>query len=333
MGYVVLLVMPALVWMIFEILTINIKGTHVINNMADMKALFRTLLTSFCFALSLNCNMPSGRMDLSIGAQMYMGCIFGGNVALSFGLGGFGVLIFSMVIGGLCGLFIGVLFVNMRILPMVLGLGMTLVFECCSYAAYNQEGLILYGKPGVNILSNIGFILAVACFILVFMTIIFQYTEFGYKRRAIQGSQKLATDSGIDIYRNCIWCYVLAGCLVAIAGVFDTAYKGTMVPVIGMSSNGDVFNNMFPLFLGIVLGGFVGNPILGILSASLGIKIMYQGLSKLALENSVQNIIIYTLFLLFNIYRMNAGKMEYWKLKRKRILAAREERRRMAAMP
>lgn len=331
-GVIKIIALPVIVGIIFQILTKSIAGTNLINNMADMKALLRTLISSFCFALALNCNLTSGRMDLSVGAQMYMGCIFGGNIALSLGFGGMGVLLCSMIVGGLCGLLVGVLFVNLRILPMILGLGMTLVFECFSFASYNQQGLILYGKSGVGILSDIGFILFVAVMILLVMTYLFQFTAYGYKRKAIQGSQKLASEHGINIFTNCIQCYVLAGVLVAVAGVFDTAFKGNLQPVMGMSSNGTVFSNMVPLFLGIVLGNFVGNPVLGILMGSLSIKLMMQGLSKLSLENSVQNIIIYTLFLLFNIYRMNQDKIEYMGKRRKRIQAAKKMREENACL-
>ena len=249
-----LLVLPVLIWMICQILTKSIAGTNVVNGMADLKALMRSLLSVFCFCLALNCNMLSGRMDLSVGAQMYMGCIFGGNVALSLGLGGIGVLLLSMLVGGICGLLVGFLFINLRIFPMVLGLGMTLIFECFSYSAYRQQGLILFGKPGTSTLSNISFIVCTAAVILVALTVLFQHTSFGYARRAIQGSQKLAADAGINIFSNCLWCYFLAGILVSAAGIFDTAYTGTLTPVMGMSSNGLVFRNMFPLFLGITLG-------------------------------------------------------------------------------
>lgn len=320
------LIVPVLVWALFEVLDRMIVGVGVISTVSDVKALLRTMLTSFCFALALNCNLPSGRMDLSTGAQMYMGCIFGGNLALQLGWGGIGIIVLSMLVGALCGLLVGVLFVSLRILPMVLGIGMTLVFECISFGAYDQQGLLMHGKPGVSILSDATFIIGVSVVILLAMTFLFQYSSYGYKRRAIQGSQKLASDSGINIFTNCIQCYVLAGALVACAGVFDTAYKGSLAPVMGMSSNGSVFSNMFPMFLGMMIGSYSNNPVLGVLVSSISLKILSLGLAKLALDISWQNIIIYSLFLLFNIYRMNASKLGYRKQKRARIALAKQMR-------
>lgn len=322
-----LILMPLAVFLIFEIIDRLSTGKGLISSIADLKVLFRTVITCYCFAMALNCNLLLGRMDLSAGAQMFMGCIFGGNIALQLNLGGIGILILSIVIGALCGLLVGVIFVNMRILPMVLGIGMTLIFECFSFGAYNQQGLMLYGKKNVEILSNITFIFLIAILLIFIMTILFQHSTFGYSRRAIQGSQKLAADSGINIFKNCIWCYVIAGALVACAGVFDTAYKGTLIPGLGMSSNGSVFSNMFPMFLGIWLGSFVGNPVIGVLGGALSIKLLTLGLSKLALGGSTQNIIIYSLFLIFMIYRTNSNKMKKLKDKKIRIKLAQETRR------
>jgi ribose/xylose/arabinose/galactoside ABC-type transport system permease subunit len=312
-----------------EFLDRSVSGVDVIANMADLKNLSRSLVTAFCFALALNCNLPSGRMDLSAGSQMYLACIFGGNLALSYNLGGGGVLVFSIIIGAISGLAVGLVFIKLRILPMVLGIGMTLVYECISFAAYRQQGLMLFGKSGVGILSNIVFIVLVLVIIIAVITYLFQYSKFGYERRAIQGNQKISSDSGINIFINCVICYTLAGALVAVAGVFDTAFKGSMVPVLGMSSNGSVFSNMFPMFIGIWLSKF-SNPVVGILTSCLSVKILTTGLSKLNLDGSLQTCILFTIFLLFMIYRMNEDKIQYTKNRRTRKALAVKTRKELA---
>ena len=119
---------PAAVWLIMELLNLAFCGVHTLNSTVDYTTLMRNLVTSICFALGLNCNLPDGRMDTSTGSQMYLACIIGGNIALSLNLGGVGVLVFSMLFGMLAGGFVGFLFINMRILPLVLGLGISLVY-------------------------------------------------------------------------------------------------------------------------------------------------------------------------------------------------------------
>ena len=323
---------PAAVWLIMELLNLAFCGVHTLNSVIDYTTLMRNLVTSFCFALGLNCNLPVGRMDTSTGSQMYLACILGGNLALSLNLGGVGVLIFSMVVGMLAGGFVGVLFVNLRILPMVLGLGISLVYECISFSMYNQQGLNLFGKQGVSILSNWGFIIVVMVIIMAVMTFLFQYSSFGYNRRAIQGNQKLANDAGINIYINAVLCYIAAGALVSIAGVFDTAYKSNLVPVLGMSSNSTVFANMFPMAVGVWLAK-KSNPVIGIVAGSLSVQFLILGLSKftmIGVSDYMQTCIRYSIWLIFMIYRMNEDKIALIKERHARIALARATRAKRA---
>ena len=195
---------------------------------------------------------------------------------------------------------------------MVLGLGISLVYECISFSMYNQQGLNLFGKPGVSILSNWGFIIVVTLLVMLVMTYLFQYSGFGYNRRAIQGNQKLAHDAGINIYKNAFLCYVAAGALVAIAGVFDTAYKSSLVPVLGMNSNSTVFANMFPMAVGVWLAK-KSNPVVGILAGSLSVQFLILGLAKftaIGVSDYMQTCIKYSVWLIFMIYRMNEDKFD-----------------------
>lgn len=205
---------------------------------------------------------------------------------------------------------------------MVLGLGMTLVFECVCFAINNQQGVIFFGQPGVEVLSNITFIIVVTALIVLVSHYLFQFSRFGFRYRAIQGSQKLASDAGINIYTNCILSYIIAGVLVACAGVFTTAYSGSLAPVLGMSSNGQVFSNMFPMVIGAWIGGMCDNREIGVLMGAVSVNLLTMGLAKLGLAGSMQNVIIYGLFLLFMIYNTNKHKIAYAKARKARLALA-----------
>lgn len=318
--------LPVIVWAVMEIIVRAGAGTSVLTNSADLKTFFRNLISTIAFALAISTNLNCGRMDLSLGSQMYAGTIFGGNLALAMGWGGLGMLLCSMVIGGLCGLVTGILFVNMRILPMVLGIGMTLIFECICFMINRQQGVTIYGRPGMELLSNVYFIILVVLLLVLAATYLFQFSRFGYRYRAIQGSQKLAADSGINIYSNCILCYLLSGILVACAGVFITAFNGSLSPVLGMSSNTYVFSNMFPMALGAWIGSFCHNRQIGIVMGSVSVTLLSVSLSKLGLGISTQNVIVYSLFLLFTIYSANKDKFSYRKARAARAALAAQTR-------
>ena len=324
LGIVKTVAVPAVVWILMELICRTQAGTGVIANSADVRTFFRNMVSTVAFALAISTNLNCGRMDLSLGAQMYVGTIFGGNIALALNLGGVGVLVLAMLIGGLCGLICGIVFVNLRILPMVLGLGMTLLFECICFSINNQQGVILYGKPGVDILSNSTFIIFVVIALVGVAALLFKYSRFGYRYRAIQGSQKLASDAGINIFSNCVFCYLFGGILVACAGVFTTMYSGSLAPVLGMSSNGYVFRNMFPMVLGAWIGSFCHNAQIGVAMGAICVNLLTLAMSKLGLPLNVQNVLVYTLFLLFIIYNTNKRKFAYGKAKRARIALAQQ---------
>ncbi|MBR3150922.1 MAG: hypothetical protein IKF18_04845 [Erysipelotrichaceae bacterium] len=324
LGIVKTVAVPAVVWILMELICRTQAGTSVVANSADVRTFFRNMVSTVAFALAISTNLNCGRMDLSLGAQMYVGTIFGGNIALALNLGGVGVLVLAMLIGGLCGLICGIVFVNLRILPMVLGLGMTLLFECICFSINNQQGVILYGKPGVEILSNSTFIIFVVIALVAVAALLFKYSRFGYRYRAIQGSQKLASDAGINIFSNCVFCYLFGGILVACAGVFTTMYSGSLAPVLGMSSNGYVFRNMFPMVLGAWIGSFSHNAQFGVAMGAICVNLLTLAMSKLGLPLNVQNVLVYSLFLLFIIYNTNKRKFAYNRAKRARIALAKQ---------
>lgn len=189
-------------------------------------------------------------------------------------------------------------------------------------AINKQQGVTLYGQPEVEILSNITFIIGAVVVIVAVTYYLFQLSRYGFRYRAIQGSQKLASDAGIDIYTNCVASYVIAGILVACAGVFITVYSGTLAPVLGMSSNSYVFSNMFPMVLGAWIGTLCNNREFGILMGAVDVNLIILGLSKLGTSSSVQNVIIYTLFLIFIVYNTNKGKFAYFRARRARAAEA-----------
>lgn len=312
------LAVPFAVWAVMECLCRLGLGVGVINSAADLKNLARTWASTFCLALALSCNVTSGRMDLSLGAQSTLAAIIGGNLALKAGMGGTGILVISVLTGMVAGAFVGFLYIKLKILPMILGIGMALVYECMAFLSFHSNGLGLFGVTGASNLSDVGFIVTVMAVIMAVMSYMQVYSPFGYDYRAIQGNQRIAMNSGINILKNAVVCYTLAGGLVAVSGVFNAAYSGQLMPELGMASSSRVFSNMFPMFLGIYIGRW-SNPVVGIFFSSLAIKFLAVGLAKFPMDISIQQLISASLFLLFLIFQNNESRVRMWKKKKLRV--------------
>lgn len=317
----IVLAFPVVVGIIMEILGLIFDGSHLIKSALDIKNLIRSSGIAACIALALSFNIPSGRFDLSLGAQNAAAVIIGGNIGLRLGLGGIGVLVFSMAFGAIFGLLVGGAFVTLKIPPMVLGVGMALILECIGFASFNSQGLQIYGAENIEILSNMGFVIAVVIGVALINLFIMRYTSFGYHHRAIQGSQKIARNSGINIFTNAVLCYLCAGIFVSVSGVFDAAYKGTLDAGLGLTSTGSVMANCFPMFLGGFIGQWCNRP-LGIVVACVTIKLYNAGLGAFNLTTTASELVNISTFLLFLVFLANKDVFSKRKMVAARIREA-----------
>jgi ribose/xylose/arabinose/galactoside ABC-type transport system permease subunit len=322
---------PVVVWIIVDILCVVFQHRHVFKTLLDINNYVRNSGIAACIALALSFNLGNGRFDLSLGAQRIVATTCGGLLAIHLGLSGAFVIIFAVLFGFLGGALIGAIFVITRIPPMVLGVGMALVFECVAFAISNAQGLHLFGMPGMGGLSNMYLTIGVVAFATIFTLLVDRFTKFGYYTRAIAGSQKIARDSGINIFAHANGCYAFGGALIAISGVFDAAFKGSMDADMGMSSNASIMTNTFPMFLGRYIARWSSLPV-GILFATLTVQIFKTGLSILQFSSTAQQVFNLGAFLLFLIFQANENLLKERSAKRARILEAKTERERLSTL-
>ncbi len=320
-----MLVLPVCVFVIMEILCRSIMHIHLINSQLDVLNLIRNIGITSGLAYALSMNLPSGRFDLSLGAQQMAGTILGGIIAIRAGLTGVWILLFALVCGLVFGLVTGAVFIITRVPPMVLGIGMGLVFECIAYAINGVNGLLLFGVEGTGILVNPIFVIALVLIQCVFMSFMSNRTVFGYHIRAIQGSQHIARNAGINVFLNALGCYTIAGGIVNMAGALNAAFTSHLKPSLGFSSNGTVLSACFPMMLGGVMARW-SNPAIGILFSTISISIFRLGLLKLELSEAVSTTINMAVFLVLLVYRANAYLVEYKKQEKARSEEAKQKR-------
>lgn len=316
------LALPVAVWIIMEALVFFTQGGHVISTGLDVKNLIRGAGISAAIAFALSMNLTSGRMDLSLGSQRIAGTIVGGVVAAKLGLGGIWVMIFAIVFGLIFGAIVGVLYVTLRIPPMVLGIGMACIYECVGFALTDGVGLRLVGTDGVALLSDVNFTILVVGIIVVVMLVLMTHTKFSYEFRAVRGNQKIARDSGINVFLNVAVCYAVAGLLVAVSGVLDAAFAGSMTASMGLTSNGSVMSNMFPMMIGCTFLSRYINQSVGIVSAAVALKIFSMGLICFNVSDAAAGCINMALFIAFLVYQANIYRVYQARADKKRIAEA-----------
>ncbi|MBR6693200.1 MAG: hypothetical protein IKL61_04540 [Clostridia bacterium] len=323
---------PLAMYLVMEIIVVlySLGGdetVHLIANYMDVKDIIRETTKSCLIAYALSFNLTCGRMDLSLGAQRLVGVIVGGNIALSLGLSGIWLVLFALVFGLIFGALTGILFVLTRVPAMVLGVGIGLVYECVAFLTTDGQGLMLYGVEGVDILINEWFSLIVVLAIGAIVMILLGYTSYGYHLRAIQGSQRIAKSSGINVYVNAILSYAFAGGATCVSGML--ASSANMKVATGFTSNGPVMANMFPMFLGMYISRW-SNQTIGILVASLTLRFFTLGLSKLQLNDAKQSVVTMFLFLALLIYLANENIFKVRRFEKARIAQANAKKAEMS---
>lgn len=323
-GIGIALALPVAVLIIMEVLVGLFAEGHVISSSLDFKNLVRGagITTAIAFALSMN--LTSGRMDLSLGSQRVVATIVGGIVAEQLGLSGAWVLFFAVIFGLIFGGIVGILYVTLRIPPMVLGIGVACIYECIGFGMTDGVGLRLVGTEGIDVLSNVNFTIAVVAIIVITMMVVMTYTRFSYKFRAVRGNQQIAKNAGINIFVNVAICYTVAGVLVAVSGVLDAAFAGSMSASMGLTSNGTVMSNMFPMMIGCTFLSRYINQSIGIISASFAVKIMGMGLTCFNLSDATSGVVNMIIFIAFLVYQANAYKIAQARTDQKRIAEAKE---------
>lgn len=288
---------PITVYLICEILSVAFCKEHLLANMLSVNIFLKNvcILTLAAFALSLN--MTTGRMDFSLGAQQLFGCIVGGNFALQLGLGIWGVFAFSILFGAIGGLLTGILFVNLRVPSMVLGIGVAMILECVTFALFSS-GIQYFGNDALTGISGTGFHLVVTGLVVVLFVILYGYTKFGYHYRAIRGKQRVAMSKGINVFKNCAICYMLAGALISLSGVFQIAYNGVMESAIGLTSVMVSFEALIPVMLAMFMQSFC-NVAVAQLIAAICTRILTTFLTNMQLSAPVVSLITYTILFVF----------------------------------
>ncbi len=321
---------PIVIFVIMELLVIT-KGNHLVSSVLDIQNILRRTAISSLIAYALSFNLTCGRMDLSLGAQRLVGVILGGNIALSLGLSGVGLLLFAFAFGLLFGFLTGVMFVITRVPAMVLGIGLGLIYECVAFFTSEGKGFNIFGTEGNEILIDMWFTALVLLLSAGAVMFLLGYTRYGYHLRAVQGSQRIAKSSGIKVFRNAILSYTFAGGAVTTSGMLDAAMSNGMKVSTGFTSNGTVLANMFPMFLGMYISRW-SNQAVGILIASVTLNFLSLGLSKLQLNDAKTNVITMLLFLALLIYLANENIFKVKRQEKARIALAQEKKAKLEAI-
>lgn len=314
-----MMLLPAVVYAFFFALT-KFMGINDFGVGADLVVILRNAIYTGFIALAVSYNLTSGRFDFSVGATLTLATILGASLALQYGLGPISMLLLAMLFGVLFGGLGGLVYTLLRIPPMVVSIGIAMIYEALGYMVSKGEGVKLIGNNELLIWSSSPYIY-ILCGVVVFVLyILLNYTKFGYNTNSLRSGQELSVHIGINEQVNTVICYGIAGALLAAAGVIYMSILGTAAPKLGLTSIAFIQGAFLPMFIGTALAKY-GDRNTGVMIGALTQAIITAAFGKLGVPSSWQTILNGVIVLSFFAYSFNQYKLielQQFKEKKKR---------------
>lgn len=315
-----LVALPVVVYVFFFILC-KIRGASGFGVGTDLVVMIRTTIYTGFIALAVSFNLTSGRFDFAVGATLVLSVILGANTAIALGLGPVPMLLLCLLFGAILGGLGGIMYVLLRIPPMVVSLGVAMIYEAIGFNVNGGAGAKLIGRNDLLIWSSSPYIYILCICVVAVLVILLNYTQFGYDTNTLRSGQEIAVNIGINEKKNTVICYIIAGALLGGAGVINLSILGTMQPELGLSSISYIQNAFLPMFIGGMLAKYADRNV-GVIMGALTQSIITAAFGKLGVSSSWQTILNGIIVLVFFAYSFNSYKIvEFEMFKQKKAMA------------
>jgi ribose transport system permease protein len=315
---------PALVYLVLKGICAA-AGHPGFGGAPELKMLVYNTVYYGLIALAVSYNLTSGRFDFSVGSVLILSVIVGGTLTDKWGGGPAGMLAMIVVTGCVLGALSGLVYVWLRLPAMVVSLGVAMIYEAIAYALNEGKGIRLIGRTDLLIYARPLYSLIVLAIALVVLIYLLNFTKFGYNTNSLRTGQKNTVDVGVNEKRNAVACYVIAGALMAAAGVLYFSRFGIVAPKTGLSSSTFLMDAFLPMFIGVALAKYSDKNIGTIVGAFIQAAI-YQTFITLGFSISIQNVLNGVVVLLFLVYASNYYKIGLHKIHKAKKHAALEQK-------
>ena len=282
-----------------------------------LRATASVMLTTFALSLNLN----SGRFDFSIGSIALLSSVVSATICINMGLPTAAMLVISILAVCLFGMISVVVYVIVKLPPIIVSLGVALFYEGLAFAITDGYGVSFVANEELTSFTRnhpIFNYITVIVVGLVFFIFVLDYTKFGYEYKALLSGQKVAVNTGINEVKNAIGCYAIAGALMGVVGFLNATNSGTIQMALNFGSIGTMFTAFLPMFIGGFIGRFCNEKI-GYLLGAATTAVLSLTYARLQVDSSIQQIITALVLVIFLIYLNNENKLIELRMIKKKL--------------
>lgn len=262
-------------------------------------------------ALAIGLQLKNGRFDFSGGAIMLIAAIVAGNIAKEHQDN---IILMSLICMGACillSLVVALIYIFGRLPVIIATIGMALVYEAIT--------CIMYGGTGINLVSNMSLrkFVTVPYVLIPLIGSILVYafyshlTVTGKQGTLLANNQVTAVNIGINEKKNVVISYLFSGILFGFATIIWIAKDMHNASFSSLTTVGELFSNILPVFIGMMLIKYCGDTI-GIIMGALTLCLLSYGMEavfSMELGSAITVIITGIFILLLNIISSQGGNV------------------------
>ena len=225
-----------------------------------------------------------------------------------------GGLLFCAIAVAMCVLLsvgVALVYVYGRLPIMIATIGMALLYESITPLIFGG-GVNLVSVKFIKQLSAYPTVLIpFACAVLVYAVYNYLSTT-GKQSLLLAKNQQAAVNIGVNENKNVILSYVYSGLIFGFATIIWGSLGKRDASFSSLSTVGELFSNILPVFVGLYIGAFCGDTI-GIIMGSLAICMMKTGLTmvfKAELGGAISTAMMGLFVFLVNLVAGQSGNIK-----------------------
>lgn len=277
--------------------------------------MWRTLIVDI--AISISCAMgiglqfKNGRFDFSGGAIMLLSAIIAGNVAKNMGNNLPVMVVLCIVCCVALSLLVAVFYVFARVPIIITTIGFALLYESITCLVFSGTGINIISNMTLRRFATYPMAIWPLVGVIVLYAIYSYLTTSGRQATLLANNQQAAVNIGVKENRNVIVSYVFSGLIFGLATVIWIAKAKHDAAYSSMMTVGQLFSNILPVFIGLMLSRFCGDTI-GIIMGSVTLCLLSYALNAVfasTLGTAISNICMGTFILVINVVNAQGRNM------------------------
>lgn len=279
------------------------NGKTYFGSLAMWQTLIVDIAVSVTCAMGIGLQFKCGRFDFSGGAMMLVSAIIAGNIAKQNGSNiylFFGLCIVCCVV---LSLVVSLLYVYGRLPIIIATIGMALLYEAITCLIFNGGGINLVANIELKKLSSYPLVLLPLGLSILVYVFYSYFTVSGKQSMLLSNNQQAAVNIGINEKKNVIISYLFSGLIFGFATTIYASRGLHAASFASLTTVGELFTNILPVFIGLMLAQFCGDAI-GIIMGSITLCLMSYALGAVfsaEMGSAISTVITGAFVLLINV--------------------------------